>query len=200
MIIAITDRRISAAHDFLDQVEAVAAARPDMIILREKDVSEAEYRYLAVECARICGQHRVDFCVNTFIKAAAAIGDGRVQVSFGTLGAEKDRLRGFEEVWVSVHSPSEAVAAEDMGATHLIYGNVFETSCKPGAVGKGVAELGVVCAAAGVPVFAVGGMDVNTISKVVEAGCAGVCIRGLLMASRDPSEVMGRLRAAAGGQ
>ncbi|MCL1979181.1 MAG: thiamine phosphate synthase [Methanomassiliicoccaceae archaeon] len=194
MIVAITDRKISAAHDFLEQVEAIAAASPDMIILREKDVSETEYGYLAVECARICCYHNVKFCVNSFIKTAAAVGSGRIQISFGSLLADKDELTGNEEIWVSVHSLSEAVEAERLGATHLIYGNVFETSCKPGAPGRGVGELEEVCGSVRIPVYAVGGIDADTAAAAMKAGCKGVCVRSLLMTAKDPSSKMKELR------
>jgi len=194
MIIAITDRKISAVRDFLTQVEAVANSSPDMIILREKDLSEPEYRYLAVECRRICSYCNVKFCVNTFIKTAASLGNGRVQVSFSSLTADADRLKKFEEVWVSVHSVSEAVEAERLGATHLIYGNVFETSCKPGAKGKGINELRDVCCTVDIPVFAVGGINPGTAKATVDAGCMGVCVRSPLMRSQNPEIVMKELR------
>ncbi|MDR1954932.1 MAG: thiamine phosphate synthase [Candidatus Methanoplasma sp.] len=194
MIIAITDRKISAASDFLEQIEAVAGSSPDMIILREKDVSESEYRYLAIECMRICSYYNVKFCVNSFIKIAASIGSERVQVSLDSLRANGSILKNFKEVWVSVHSAEEAVEAEGLGASYLIYGNVFETSCKPGAKGRGTGDLKEVCGAVGIPVFAVGGIDLDTADKAMSAGCAGVCVRSLPMRSKNPSAMMGELR------
>ena len=196
MIIAITDRKISAARDFLDQVEAIAGSSPDMIILREKDLSDAEYRYLAVECQRICSYNNVKFCVNTFLKTAASLNSGRVQISFGSLAANIDRLGDFEEIWASVHSVNEAVEAERIGATHLIYGNVFDTSCKPGAEGKGVDELREVCSSVRIPVFAVGGIGIDTAGVAIDAGCRGVCVRSLLMQSADPRATMEELKKA----
>ncbi|MDR2699155.1 MAG: thiamine phosphate synthase [Candidatus Methanoplasma sp.] len=198
MIIVITDRKISAEPDFLRQVEVIADSSPDMIILREKDLSEAEYRYLAVECMRICSNCNVKFCVNSFIKTAAALNNGRVQVSFGSLTSNADKLKDFKEIWVSVHSRGEATEAERMGATHLIYGNVFETSCKPGVEGKGIKELREVCKAVGIPVFAVGGIDLSTAVAAVNAGCDGVCVRSLMMTSKDPAETVGELRKRIG--
>ena len=194
MIIVVTDRKISVVRDFLDQIEAIAEASPDMIILREKDLSDAEYKYLAVECQRICSYQNVRFCVNTFLKAAESINNGRIQVSFGTFTASIDRLKKFEEIWVSVHSIIEAVVAEKMGATHLIYGNVFETSCKPGVEGKGLKELREVCLAVRIPVFAIGGIDLNTAGKAIGSGCTGVCVRSLFMQSKDPSATMEELK------
>jgi len=198
MIIAITDRKISAKHEFLEQIEEIANGSPDMIILREKDLSEPEYRHLAVECARICGYHNVDFCVNTFIKTAQHINNGRIQISFGSLTANAKMLKEFDEVWVSVHSLEEAVEAKRIGATHLIFGNVFETSCKPGAEGKGLKELADVCRAVDIPVFAVGGIDIVNSPMVMETGCAGICIRSLLMGSGNPAETILFLRRGLG--
>jgi thiamine-phosphate pyrophosphorylase len=194
MIIAVTDRKISARRDFLEQIEAIAASSPDMIILREKDVSETEYKYLAIECMRICSYHNVKFCVNSFISTASSIKNGRIQLSFGSLIADADRLKGFSEIWVSVHSVKEAKEAESMGATHLIYGNVFETSCKPGAEGKGIGEIKKICGAVKIPVFAIGGINIETAGKVMDAGCRGVCVRSLLMQSANPSETINQLK------
>jgi thiamine-phosphate pyrophosphorylase len=198
MIIAITDRKISAVRDFLDQVEAIAESSPDMIILREKDVSDPEYKYLAVECARLCSYHNVKFCVNSFIKTAAIINNGRVQISYSSFIANIDKLKDFEEIWVSVHSLEEAVEAERLGATHLIYGNVFETTCKPGAHGKGIEEVANVCKAVKIPVFGVGGININNAGTVLDSGCKGVCVRSLLMESKNPVKTMDDMRKRTG--
>ncbi|MDR0309177.1 MAG: thiamine phosphate synthase [Candidatus Methanoplasma sp.] len=194
MIIAITDRKISAASDFLEQLEAVVASEPDMIILREKDVSEAGYRYLAIECMRICSGYSVKFCVNSFTKIAAALRSTRVQVSFGSLKNNIGKMKDFEEIWVSVHSAAEAEEAERMGATHLIYGNIFETSCKPGAEGRGTEDLRRVCGTVRIPVFAVGGINADNAGRAMDAGCAGVCVRSALMEAKTPSLIMKDLR------
>ena len=195
MIIAVTDRKICDARNFREQAEAVISSRPDMIILREKDLSEQEYKELAEECMRICIRHNVKFCVNSFIKAAADIGCGRIQVPFGSLIANGGELKRFEEVWVSVHSIREAVEAERNGASCLIYGNVFETDCKPGAEGKGMKELKNVCISVDIPVYAIGGINAGNIGAVIDAGCKGVCVRGPFM-REDPHAVTDGLRRA----
>jgi len=194
MIIAITDRKISAKRDFLEQIENIAGAGPDMIILREKDLSEAEYKYLAVECARICSYYNVKFCVNSFIKIAKLIDNRRVQLPFRSFVSHLEELNGFDEVWVSVHTMDEAADAAALGATHLIYGNVFETSCKPGVEGKGIEELKEICKKVPVPVFAVGGINSLNASKVYSAGCEGICVRSFLMQSNDPQRYVAELR------
>ena len=194
MIIIITDRKLSARRDFLDQVEVIAQARPDMIILREKDVSEAEYKYLAIECARLCSYNNVKFCVNSFMKTAKTINNGRIQLPFRSFVSHLNELGSFDEIWVSVHSIDEAMDAEALGATHLIYGNIFETTCKPGAQGKGLEELELVCEKVRIPVFAVGGITPMNTARVLRTGCKGVCMRSFFMQCEDPLSEMKALR------
>jgi len=193
MIIAVTDRTISVS-DLPEQVEAIASSSPDMIILREKDLSENEYAELAAKCLHICDKYNIKFCVNSFIGVAGRIGIARIQLPFLSFMDNNDALTQFQEVWVSVHSLSEATEAERLGATHLIYGNIFETTCKPGADGRGVKELADICASVNVPVFAIGGIDKDNIKMVIDAGCKGVCIRGSLMTSKDPRMIIDELR------
>lgn len=190
MIIAITDRTISVTRDFLEQVERIANASPDMIILREKDLSEQEYRYLAIECMRICGIRNVRFCINSYFKIAKDLGADRIQLSFSSFKMNLEKIDDFKEKWVSIHSKKEAIEAEKLGATHLIYGNVFETSCKPGKEGKGLVALANVCKAVNIPVFGVGGIGPDNIKTVLETGCDGVCIRSLFMRAKDPSDLV----------
>lgn len=190
MIVAITDRTVSFRRNFIEQVEKIVEARPDVLILREKDLSLNDYEYLAAECMRICESHNVRFCVNTFIDVAEKLNVDAVNVSYGSLATNKKRLERFKEVWVSVHSEEEAISAEGLGATHIIYGNVFETSCKPGAKGRGPDALRDICKHVNIPVLAVGGIDYRNIGSVMMTGCAGVCIRSLFMESAEPRDIM----------
>jgi len=193
MIIAVTDRKI-VHGDFLEQIEKVAAASPDMLILREKDLTDVEYKYLAIECARICGTYNVRFCVNSFIRTAIALDNGRIQVPFDSFKNNIDKLSMFDERWVSVHSLTEALQAQEIGATHLIYGNIFETSSKPNVWGKGIDDLRYTQSVLDRPVYAIGGIGVGNIGRVMGTGCAGVCMRSLFMQATNPHDVMAELR------
>ena len=193
MIIAVTDRKI-CRKEFMGQVEAIASSRPDMLILREKDMTESGYGRLAVQCSEICGRHNVPFCVNSFIDVAAAIGSVRIQMPFAAFADNIERLKDFKERWVSVHSADEAAEAERMGATHLIFGNVYETSCKPGAEGKGVPQLRKITDSVNIPVFAIGGISAENVNDVMGTGCAGICVRSILMDTESPGTVMEGLR------
>ncbi|MDR2846200.1 MAG: thiamine phosphate synthase [Candidatus Methanoplasma sp.] len=194
MIIAITDRK-NSLRPFLEQIEVVARSGPDMIILREKDLPYNEYTALAEKCARICSDHRVGFCVNSFTDTAVELGIRNIQLPLHLFIGERP-FRGYNMVLVSVHSALEAVKAESLGADALLYGNVFETSCKPGASAKGIGALKEVCESVDIPVLGLGGINDDNIGEVIGAGVDGVCLMSGFMRAEDPSAMVRAYSAA----
>ena len=80
----------------------------------------------------------------------------------------------------SVHAVDEAVRAVSFGASYLIAGNVYETSCKPGLAARGLPFLEAICQAVPVPVYAIGGITPERLPEVLAAGAAGACMRSAL--------------------
>ena len=76
----------------------------------------------------------------------------------------------------------EAIA---YGATQIVLGTIFETECKKGLKGRGVAfvrEIADYCGIhADVPVFAIGGITPENIGLVKEAGAKGGCMMSYMM-------------------
>ena len=78
-IICITNKKLCRV-DFSEQLEKIAAAQPDMVILREKDMSEKEYSELAEISAEICKGYGVPLAVNSFWETASELGIKRVHL------------------------------------------------------------------------------------------------------------------------
>ena len=57
-----------------------------------------------------------------------------------------------------------------------VLGTIFETDCKKGLKGKGVEFVRQICARCPIPVYAIGGMNLERISLVRQAGAAGGCM------------------------
>ena len=72
----VTDRTLCPG-DFLSRLEAIAKARPDGIILREKDLAPEDYRALAAE-----------------VMAAAGSGPGRVDRAARSMKAAAEESKG----------------------------------------------------------------------------------------------------------
>ena len=50
----------------------------------------------------------------------------------------KEERAAFSSLGTSCHSIAEALEAQALGATYLLAGHIFDTSCKPGLPGRGL--------------------------------------------------------------
>ena len=190
-IVSVTDRR-RCARPLEEQVELICEAGADMVVLREKDVPEGEYRALAASIARICCSFGTEFCVSLHSQVAEEM-DSALWLPYGAfVRSGRPRVR---RLGVSVHSFEEGVEAAEKGADFVVYGNVFETSCKPGKAARGLDEVRRLSELA-IPVYAIGGINPSTIWEVAASGAHGACLMSGLMASGSPSAVVSACRSA----
>ena len=190
-IVAVTERGLSV-RPFVEQIMRIASAGVDMLVLREKDLSPWDYRGLAVLAKSVCEAHGVSFCVNTFVDIASNIGADTVWIPYPRF-IENGRP-SIRRVGVSIHSLEEARRAESGGADFLIYGNVFETSCKPGMGAKGFDELDSITGSVLIPVYAIGGIDTDNASLMRSHNVRGICLRSAFMTAEEPTELVKKLR------
>ncbi|MBO4763613.1 MAG: thiamine phosphate synthase, partial [Candidatus Methanomethylophilaceae archaeon] len=76
----------------------------------------------------------------------------------------------------------------------LVYGNVYETACKPGKPAKGLSEMRRLIERVDVPVYAIGGIGPGNIAEVRNAGASGACLMSGLMRAEDPALAVENLR------
>ena len=72
-LICITNRAL-CKDDFLSRIGQIAAAHPDRIILREKDLPEPEYTALAEQVMEICRKYGVTCTLHSHPEAAQKLG------------------------------------------------------------------------------------------------------------------------------
>lgn len=155
-----------------EQVEKISRlGLCDALILREKDLSEAEYLSLAKSIKEICDEHSIDFICNNMPNVAERLGCN-LQLSYQSFIEQEHRS---DSTWVSVHSLDEVIEAERLGADALIAGHIFVTDCKKGLEPRGLDFLRKICEAVSIPVFAIGGIDDENAELVKQAGAQGEC-------------------------
>ena len=154
-ILCVTNRRL-AAGDFLKQVERIAAAGVDGIILREKDMDEKEYRELAGQVQKLCSRYRTDLMLHTYADAAKALGIRKIHLPYEAFCRMESADRDwFHTTGVSVHSAKEAAGAQEKGAAYVTAGHIFATDCKKGVPPRGTGFLKEVCQRVETPVYAI---------------------------------------------
>ena len=186
-IICVTNRRL-CREDFLERMEKVTAMRPKAVILREKDLSEEEYTDLAEKVMEICKRHDVPCILHTFINAAVKLGADSIHLPLPVLRemSAEDKKK-FRIIGSSCHSAEDALEAESLGATYITAGHVFATDCKKGLPPRGLDFLKAVCESVDIPVYAIGGISLEKMPQVLEAGAAGGCIMSGFMNDKGES-------------
>lgn len=188
--IVITNRHL-VQGDFLKQLEKVTKLHPHALILREKDLTDDAYESLAKKVFDLCKREDVTFFLHTKIEIARKIGCQNIHLSIpvlkGLSETEKKALtEDFCEISISCHSMEDVEIAMAGGATQIILGTIFETECKKGVLGKGVEFVREICQKCPLPVYAIGGMNLQRLPLVIDAGAAGCCMMSGFMQTTKP--------------
>jgi thiamine-phosphate pyrophosphorylase len=199
-ILDIADSAVSA--DLEGQASALLAARPCCLQLRAKNLGAAALRDVAARVLPLCRAAGVPFCVNDRVDVALVVGADFVHVGQDDLPLADVRAMAGERlrVGVSTHNPAQARAAIHAGADYIGFGPVFGTRSKanPDPV-VGVEALRAVAASSPVPVVAIGGIDLDTVSLVAAAGASAAAVIAAVDRASDRTAAGRRVSAAFGG-
>ena len=179
-ILAVSNRHL-AAHPFLDQIERVCQAHPAALILREKDLPDEEYEKLAKNILVLCEREGELCFLHSRIDMARKLKCEQIHLSISALQSLSEQERAalrkdFQELSISCHSMEDMQFAVSSGATQIVLGTIFETECKKGLKGKGLDFVKEICEVCPVPVYAIGGISMERLSQVMDAGAAGGCM------------------------
>ncbi len=190
-VIAVSNRH-SCKRPFLEQIKIVCEWHPKALILREKDLTEAEYEQLAGQVMKICKTYKVPCILHNFWQIAVKLNSNQIHLPLPVLRQlvnqaviqEKNQGSGtFYQIGTSVHSVEEAVEAEKLGASYLVAGHIYATDCKKGVPPRGIGFLKEVCDAVRLPVYGIGGIhfEPEQWRELVKAGAKGGCIMSGMM-------------------
>lgn len=180
----ITDRRLVA--DLPRAIDRALSGVPRggaAVQLREKDLGARALLELAHRAAEVCERHGAPLLVNDRIDVAIASGADGVHLAGGSVGATDVRaLMPGAIVGASCHT--EADLAARAGADFALFSPVFPSPGKGPAVGLDALRE---AARAGVPVFALGGVDASNAAACAAAGAHGVAAIRSWLAADDPA-------------
>lgn len=175
-LIAITNRHLCEENMYFAQIGKIVSCHPNALILREKDLTVQEYRQYAMKVKFLCEKEGVPFYIHSHVEVAKELGCDAVHFSIPKLREYKDVVQYFQQISVSCHSLEDAREAQELGATRIVLGNIFETDCKKGLPGKGLQFLQHIAEQVEIPVYAIGGISLDNLEDVIKVGAAGGCM------------------------
>lgn len=157
----------------------------DIVQLRAKSFIPDDVRWFAEQVHPVTLAAKVPFVVNDFPEVAANIGAEGVHLGQDDIGIERAReVAGYRTmIGKSTHSAAQAFAAAAEDTDYLGFGPLFATPTKPDYQPIGVQEIRQVQEAVKKPVFCIGGIKLENLGAVIEAGARRVVmVRGILEA------------------
>jgi len=187
----ITDSNLTRQGTLKD-VEAAVGAGCKIIQYREKNKSTREMVEEALEIKKLC-LGRAIFLVNDRVDVALAVNADGVHIGQDDMPFHTARrLLGEEKIiGLTTHNLEESKAAEEMGADYIGLSSIYSSTTKtdagegqgPGLIRKVVPEMGI-------PVVAIGGITMENVKEVMQAGAdAAVAISAVLCTADAGREV-----------
>ena len=194
----ITNRKLCENENLERQIEKIFSAYEKKIILkkfeivtltlREKDLDKNEYLNLVEKIYPICKKYRIDLILhqNYDLNLDKKYKIGGFHLSYEIFKSLNKNIREklikkYKRIGVSIHSLDEAKEVENLGATYVVAGHIFETDCKKGLEPRGLNFIKELSSILTIPIFAIGGINKENSNLVLNSGAFGVCMMSSLM-------------------
>ncbi|MDP9069017.1 MAG: thiamine phosphate synthase [Actinomycetota bacterium] len=185
------------AGDIAHLIPELADAGVDLFQLREKELEAGDVLRLARPLQAACRAVGLPFIINDRPDLAVVLDADGVHVGQNDLPPDATRrIVGPRIVGLSTHAPDEVDAA--VAQAHLLdyvaVGPVNETPTKKGRPGTGLSLVKHAAATIQLPWFVTGGMSIETLAPVLEAGARRIVVVRAITESADPPAAAARLK------
>jgi thiamine-phosphate pyrophosphorylase len=185
----ITDRKLFTVHSSLfTAIEEALKGGLKAVQLREKDLGTRDLLDMGYRMRELTKKYNAKLFINDRVDIALAVeADG---VHLGQMSMPPYAVRDIAKdkllVGVSTHSLEEAMGAEKEGADFIIIGPVYHTPSKA-QYGEpiGIDTLREVRSKVSIPVFAIGGIKLDKVQEVTNAGADGVALISAILGAEN---------------
>lgn len=182
-IYLITDEKSCNGKDFYKSIEEAIKGGVNIVQLREKNLSTRDLLERAFKLKEICKEHKALFIINDRLDIAQAVEADGVHLGQSDMPIKIARqiLKDKFLIGATARNVDEAIKAELSGADYIGSGAIFGTNTKDNAKKLELEELKKIIENTKIPVFAIGGININNVSKLKNIGLQGICsISGIL--------------------
>ena len=175
------------ARDAPHIVEQMIEGGVDLIQLRGKYKSIGELLELSAELHELTAKSSTLLIVNDHAEIARRVLVEGVHVGQDDDPIEIVRRKAARDILVgkSTHSLEQARTAQREGADYIGFGPIFATPTKPDYAPIGLEDIRRVQAEVSLPVFCIGGISIDNLQSVIEAGAKRVVIVSALLKARN---------------
>ena len=178
----------SPSETLLETVEQALQGGLKLVQYRDKDAPDCDRLQRAIQLREVCHRYGALFIVNDRVDLAyAAQADG---VHLGQqdvpMTVARDILGPDKIVGRSTTNPQEMARAIAEKADYIGVGPIFETPTKQGKAAVGFDYIRYALEHAPMPWYAIGGINLDNLPQVLQAGAERVALVRAIMAAPDP--------------
>ena len=202
----IIDPEVTGGREPMEIAQAAVRGGAKMLQLRDKLRDKGEILPLARDLQALCEANDVLLIVNDHVDLAAAVGSGGVHVGQTDLPVAQARqvLAPGQVLGRSNREIDLLIESQEMGADHVAFGAIYQTTTKSGGRGpQGPERLKEARAVTHVPLVAIGGINAENVAPVIEYGADAVCVTAAVGLAPEPEAAAAKLVEAirqAGGK
>ena len=188
---ALSDCRLYGIIDlgYVEQADLACVAEQmveggvDLIQLRGKGRPIEKLADLAATLHQLTARSSLPLIMNDHAEIASRVPVEGVHVGQDDDSIEAARRKAGHEIIVgkSTHSLEQARAAQREGADYIGFGPIFATPTKPDYTPIGLADIRRVHAEVSLPIFCIGGINIDNLQSVMDAGAKRVVIVSALL-------------------
>ena len=159
----------------------------DLIQLRGKGKSLDELAGCAARLHELTAKSSTPLIVNDHAEIAREIPVEGVHVGQDDDPIKVARRKAGRQIVVgkSTHSLEQALAAQREGADYIGFGPIFATPTKPDYPPIGLTDIKQVHAEVNLPIFCIGGINIDNLQTVIDAGAKRVVMVSALLKAHN---------------
>jgi thiamine-phosphate pyrophosphorylase len=179
----IVDLGFVEESDIARVAEQMLEGGVDLIQLRGKGKSLDELAGYAERLLALTAGSFTPLIANDHAEIARRVPVEGVHVGQDDDSIEVARRKAGREIVVgkSTHSLEQALAAQSEGADYIGFGPIFATPTKPDYPPIGLEDIRRVHAEVSVPIFCIGGINIDNLQSVIDAGAKRVVMVSALL-------------------
>ena len=186
-IYLVTDEKACLGKDFYACIEEAIKGGAGIVQLREKNISTKDLYEKALKVKEICKNYGALFIINDRLDIAQAVGADGVHLGQSDMPIEEARkiLKDKFLIGATARNIEEAKKVELSGADYIGSGAIFGTNTKDNAKKLEMEELKKIVASVKIPVFAIGGININNVDGLKNIGLQGICAVSGILSEKD---------------
>ena len=178
----------SPSSNLLTIVENALKGGLKLVQYRDKNANDIVRLSLGKQLCQLCHQYKALFIMNDRADLAAAVGADGLHLGQQDIPIQLAReiVGSHCLIGRSTTNPEEMQKAITEGADYIGVGPVYATPTKPGKEAAGLDYVQYAAENATIPWFAIGGIDLENVAAVMQAGARQVAIVRGIMQADDP--------------